>query len=894
MFNILYTVFIGPLKTLFEFIFTVSYFLTNNGGLSILFLSLSVNFLLMPLYKKANEIQEKENEKQESMREGIDHIKKNFKGDERYMILNTYYRQNNYKQIYSLKNLISLLLEIPFFIAAYNYLSNLQVIKNMPFGPIVSLGLPDGLLNGINILPILMTLINILSCIVFAKGQKNTKNFQLYFIAILFFILLYNAPSGLVLYYLFNNLFSLIKNIVNNNKLIGNILCYVSSAVSVIGIIYFLLNPLGSVMKTLCVIVVLLVPLLLLITKLTKISWSNSTTSDSIKTNYKLFFILCMCICILIGLYIPSQLIDSSVSEFIDTTTFTNPNEYIFNTFLLSFGTFVVWFNVYYSLMNKRIKRVLLYLVACLLAIGTINYMFFGTNMGFISKYLVYEDNTISFSSLEIIINSLVLIVLCYIVSIIIKHKRVFNFIILAVLLSFLTISSLNIININAEYKETAKVLQNAKVEEPSFTLSKNGNNVIVITLDRFVSMYFPYILEEIPGLKEKFEGFTYYPNTVSFGAYTKAATPALYGGYEYMPINLRDLAYDELIEKHNEALKVMPVLFSNNGFNVTVCDLPYANYKRVTDLSIFDDYDGIDKYIADGYYKIEGVDSKRSLSDLNQLLFLYSIMKSSPLVFQGILYNQSAFNKIDYYNEIFDTSISDELISSYAVLENLETMTNVSVDSSVGGVMIMHNYTSHGPAKLNENGYELTNDEEVNKYTKNRYYEGNELIFENDYQYKFYAVDAASLILLGDYFDYLRDVGVYDNTRIIITSDHGGQFFTNIENFSFGEENNSLIMYNAFLLVKDYDSKISSIDQTFMSNADVVYLATNNIIENPINPFTGNKISNDYKKNGLEICMTSSDNVEGSSNIFSFNNYYLIEDNIFNPSNWKKISKNE
>lgn len=31
-----------------------------------------------------------------------------------------------------------------------------------------------------------------------------------------------------------------------------------------------------------------------------------------------------------------------------------------------------------------------------------------------------------------------------------------------------------------------------------------------------------------------------------------------------------------------------------------------------------------------------------------------------------------------------------------------------------------------------------------------------------------------AAMLRLGEWFDYLREEGVYDNTRIILVSDHG------------------------------------------------------------------------------------------------------------------------
>ena len=212
--NILYTVFIGPLEILFDVVFTLFYYVTSNPGISIIGLSIFINILLLPLYNRTDAIQKEENDLEKKLKPGIDHIKKTFKGDEQYMIVQTYYRQNGYNPLYSLKGLLPLLLEIPFFIAAYNYLSNLSILNGASFWIIDDLNKPDGLLNGINILPILMTLINIISSSIYTKDSSLKSKIQLYGMALIFLVLLYDSPSGLVMYWTLNNLFSLVKNII--------------------------------------------------------------------------------------------------------------------------------------------------------------------------------------------------------------------------------------------------------------------------------------------------------------------------------------------------------------------------------------------------------------------------------------------------------------------------------------------------------------------------------------------------------------------------------------------------------------------------------------------------------------------------------------------------------
>ena len=128
--DILYNLFIMPWELIFEVIF---WFFKDHPALAIFAISIVMNFLALPLYRRADAIQEAERDKAASMAEWVNHIKKTFKGDERYMMLTTYYRQQNYKPVYTLRSTFPLLLQVPFFMAAYHYLSNLKLLNGVSF-----------------------------------------------------------------------------------------------------------------------------------------------------------------------------------------------------------------------------------------------------------------------------------------------------------------------------------------------------------------------------------------------------------------------------------------------------------------------------------------------------------------------------------------------------------------------------------------------------------------------------------------------------------------------------------------------------------------------------------------------------------------------------------------
>ena len=116
MLHVLYSIIIRPLELFFQFVYGAAYGFIGNYGFSIIMLSLAINFLVLPLYRRADAIQNEEKDLQNKMSKWVTHIKKTFSGDERYMKLSTYYRQNNYSSIYALRGSISLFLQIPFFV----------------------------------------------------------------------------------------------------------------------------------------------------------------------------------------------------------------------------------------------------------------------------------------------------------------------------------------------------------------------------------------------------------------------------------------------------------------------------------------------------------------------------------------------------------------------------------------------------------------------------------------------------------------------------------------------------------------------------------------------------------------------------------------------------------
>ena len=91
----------------------------------------------------------------------------------------------------------------------------------------------------------------------------------------------------------------------------------------------------------------------------------------------------------------------------------------------------------------------------------------------------------------------------------------------------------------------------------------------------------------------------------------------------------------------------------------------------------------------------------------------------------------------------------------------------------------------------------------------------------------------------------------------------------------------------------KDFNSTGFTIDYSFMTNADTAAFAVQGIIENPVNPFTGNPINMDGKNGGVNVVVGGCIDLT-YGNGFEYNGapWYHVKDNMFDPNNWVLLDK--
>jgi YidC/Oxa1 family membrane protein insertase len=209
--NILYQILIAPLEAVMRLTLSAIYDGTGSYGVSIFFLSLLINVVLFPLFQMAERWQEAERQIQKVLKPKLQEFRQAFSGEERHAMIQCLYRQTGYHPVYAIRSSFGLFLQLPFWIAAYQLLSRHQPLNGASFLALEDLGKPDSLLWGFNLLPFVMTAMNLTAAYVYTKGLSPAQQIQPLVLASVFLVLLYSAPAGLLLYWTFNSLFSLLR-----------------------------------------------------------------------------------------------------------------------------------------------------------------------------------------------------------------------------------------------------------------------------------------------------------------------------------------------------------------------------------------------------------------------------------------------------------------------------------------------------------------------------------------------------------------------------------------------------------------------------------------------------------------------------------------------------------
>ncbi|MBR1472503.1 MAG: hypothetical protein IJ600_12800 [Lachnospiraceae bacterium] len=594
-----------------------------------------------------------------------------------------------------------------------------------------------------------------------------------------------------------------------------------------------------------------------------------------------------LALALFVGLVIPLLVLVVSPMDFLVMDKATDPLHYARFSFTVSCGVFLLWGSLIYGMADEKGRWNYGKILFLLQLVGLLDMLFFRAVVGNVSTMLEFEQ--LPHFELKAKACNLLLIAALLAAGSFFWEKggRLRDGFAAVLCFSFLAMSVYQAVQTKQGIHEVDEGNTDVEYVVP---ISKEGRNVIVLMLDRGISAFVPFLFEEKPQLQEQFAGFTYYPNTLSYGRGTGTGAPALYGGYEYATEALeeKEHAGRSSEELHEEALLVMPVLFGENGWKVTVTD-PAFWAASATDYSIYDPYPYITAYSLERNVPV-GYDLEHMKEARERNFFFYSLYRMAPAMLQDEVYDKGGYLAADHTSFLGE----GEFRRGYTVLKNMETLTQIREGSEDLFLSICNN-TTHAEALLALPEY---SDEREPDYTgidiaADKYAEGKTLRFDREnvgLSVGHYHSNMAAFLKLGEWFDYLRECGVYDNCRIIIVSDHGYELAQREDMLlSNGVDVEAV---NPLLLVKDFGCNAPfAVDEGFMTNADTPLLAAEGLIGTPVNPFTGAVLSSDAKKAGVHFKWQPLEwDFYGDPDAPA--RWYLIKDDIFDEENWVPMAE--
>jgi hypothetical protein len=720
-----------------------------------------------------------------------------------------------------------------------------------------------------------MTVINILSSLIYTKNFQLIEKIQLWVFALIFLILLYTSPAGLLLYWTTNNIFSLGKNIVVKScKHPLKALYLLTSSCSVLLIIILLsgftgINRYRYVLVFLC-LVFFTVPLL----------WKGlfylaNMFPTSKQDAQLLYFSSLLFLIFLLGFLIPSQTIASSPAEFLQ------PGIFIFRTFIQSFSffgivAFVIWF-----FASLPLKNILSLVSVCMSFIGLISYFLFSKLYGTMTRSFKFENPQHLLDAFSPIY-SLVILLLIVVVSFLLffyKKIKILSFFIQCLIVGTFALSILHAVSIYTELTQKESVVSKTDEQNNIFNPEKFhkftsvGTNTVLFFLDKAAGVTFGQVLKYKPELNEKFDGFIWFPNTISFANFTVSGLTAIFGGYDYSVNEINKREDQNLENKINEAYSLLPKLFGESNNRVFITDPPIADSRTIPNTTFFNNIKNVQSININDYfvhrYMVEFPhEQEKAVESFDfDILFRYSIFRSSLPILRYALYYNGKWWRDGRSNSY------ERALSTFSTLYYLQDLCDIDKGSNT--LNIIMNETTHEDGAFTSSLRPIPGAIYYNEDEK-KLFDGTDAL---SYIYAYTASMEAIVVWL----EYLKKNNIYDNTRIIIVSDHGRM----IKNTQFQDED--MARFNPLLLVKDrYMHGNLIVSSDFMTNADPLIIAASDLAD-PVNPYLGNSLKNfDYKNNSLIVCETPGNLKEQFDNTFKvIRSREFKGNNIFMSQSW-------
>ncbi len=416
-----------------------------------------------------------------------------------------------------------------------------------------------------------------------------------------------------------------------------------------------------------------------------------------------------------------------------------------------------------------------------------------------------------------------------------------------------------------------------------TFRLSRKGN-VLLIMMDMFTGGFIPEIFEEHPELRSSYDGFVWYPNTISMGTSTFIGLPGILGGEEFAPENVNANPGIPMLDRLSDAYGVFSKAFNNKGYDSVYVHPVYFNLEaeaQERNITVVQP-ESFAEYWLNNDEEAENLSLQLSAGKYACLFSVVGFFKASPHFLRPYIYTQGRwlnFNRGDL--EIRNA------VNSLAFLTMLTELG--TVDNGKPTFKYIGNELTHLPWAIDE-ALRLSMDAGGGR----RYFpEYDFLLADKDRPYR---SAVRTLMELAEYFNWMRQQGIWDVTKIVIVSDHGYYgpspmwpkmpVLRSVD----GTILEGSAAYHSLLMVKDYESEGElRRDNRLMSTAD-----TANIV---LSALGGEEnLAADLTKKAADperevvTTLTPVPPEEHERDAYTIDYQFVVSGDPADPSNWHQV----
>lgn len=303
-----------------------------------------------------------------------------------------------------------------------------------------------------------------------------------------------------------------------------------------------------------------------------------------------------------------------------------------------------------------------------------------------------------------------------------------------------------------ADYEEPPKITTANRLSgDDQYVLSKNGN-VIVFIMDAFHSGYFDDFIEKSPQYRTTLKDFTYYNNIATKSYCTVVSLPSMF--------TCGEMKFDKsMVDANREMWEA-----DNAGYFYGTMHQNGYDTRLFIDC---DEYYGYADNMIGMIDNIKEVECETETDDLNTYLVMLKIncYKYFPFAFKDIFYVPDSMD-VNAHSKVYFLANGER--NSEASFDQWNTASNLG--ESLGVHTYNHTYYNDLLVKgltAEDGNKKLVFQYLFGTHSPRRDFDGKkEITLEESVE--------QCLEIFTEYIDQLKEKGIYDNSCIILTADHG------------------------------------------------------------------------------------------------------------------------